>query len=435
MSNIYFSQYSAALKSYTDDVPFCESLKMHEEKDFSVYFSPFEFVNKDAKIVVVGISPGATQADIANVCARDHLSNGNTEDQVSELAKKAASFGGALRSNLVSLLDHVGISHYLGISSCASLFTTNSKLLHSTSVFRYPTLHKGVPISSAKPGLTNSFLKHMIDTYLKSECEQFGSEVLYLPLGQGVADILLYLADEGVIGRQQVLIGLPHPSGANAERIQYFLGQKEKAMLSAKTNANRIDETKRALMAQLRTLGKSPSTEPFTVAANMVRKETTAKLSTSAAKAASSSLSNFASPSDGFMQSGFEQRLRESLQAAGLKVAPIKGRKSKELAILSGDVTIAYVSRKSGLKKGELVIVVHPRFAQKLDKATADIYGVKVRMGCKSRFVSSSNYHGFNSKDWTDQILTNEHIAAAYTVDVNDGLSPLMTLLKSRLAA
>lgn len=46
-------------------------------------------------------------------------------------------------------------------------------------------------------------------------------------------------------------MGMPHPSGANAERIAYFLGRKPKAALSAKTNADTIDAMKSQLLAQL----------------------------------------------------------------------------------------------------------------------------------------------------------------------------------------
>jgi hypothetical protein len=52
-----------------------------------------------------------------------------------------------------------------------------------------------------------------------------------------------------------VLAGLPHPSGANAERISYFLGRKSKEALSSKTNATKIDEAKLVLLKQLALVG------------------------------------------------------------------------------------------------------------------------------------------------------------------------------------
>ena len=52
------------------------------------------------------------------------------------------------------------------------------------------------------------------------------------------------MAEQGVIQRNQILAGMPHPSGANAERIAFFLGEKAKKDLSAKTNPTIILEKK-----------------------------------------------------------------------------------------------------------------------------------------------------------------------------------------------
>ena len=49
----------------------------------------------------------------------------------------------------------------------------------------------------------------------------------------------------------QVLAGLPHPSGANAERIQYFLGRKDASRLSEKTNASLLDAARAALFSKV----------------------------------------------------------------------------------------------------------------------------------------------------------------------------------------
>ena len=63
-------------------------------------------------------------------------------------------------------------------------------------------------------------------------------------MGDAVADVLFFMAEQGVIQRNQILAGMPHPSGANAERITFFLGEKAKKDLSAKTNPTIILEKK-----------------------------------------------------------------------------------------------------------------------------------------------------------------------------------------------
>jgi hypothetical protein len=149
------------------------------------------------------------------------------------------------------MLDEVGVNIRLGIISCSSLFDENKHLLHSTSIFRYPTLLKGKPISTAKNGLRLDILKDMVTSCFDDECRQLNSDVLYIPLGQGVADILLSLSQNGKIKEEMILAGMPHPSGANAERISYFLGRKDREKLSTKTNPDKIDNAKAGVLAKI----------------------------------------------------------------------------------------------------------------------------------------------------------------------------------------
>lgn len=56
---------------------------------------------------------------------------------------------------------------------------------------------------------------------------------------------------EGVLREEQVLGGLPHPAGANAERIAYFLGNKPKEALSVKNKAESPDKAKAEILCDL----------------------------------------------------------------------------------------------------------------------------------------------------------------------------------------
>ena len=58
-------------------------------------------------------------------------------------------------------------------------------------------------------------------------------------------------AARGLIDGDRLLDGLPHPSGANAERIAYFLGRKPREQLSAKTNADSIDTARGELVRKI----------------------------------------------------------------------------------------------------------------------------------------------------------------------------------------
>jgi hypothetical protein len=47
---------------------------------------------------------------------------------------------------------------------------------------------------------------------------------------------------------------LPHPSGANAERIAYFLGNKDRKALSEKTDPLKLDRAKTELLSRIHRL-------------------------------------------------------------------------------------------------------------------------------------------------------------------------------------
>ena len=244
MDNKNLEKFSPALSALTEDKPFHSSLQISSSADIDVFYSPFDFINSKAKIVIVGISPGATQAANANRIFRQACLDGYSINEASQKAKSAASFSGPLRNNLVKMLDSIGLNKKLGISTCGSLFESDNHLLHCTSVFRYPTLHNGKPISSAKKAFTSDVLKSMMDTLLIDECRALDPECIFIPLGQGVNEVLSNLAEKNAIDKNKVLSGIPHPSGANAERIAYFLGNKKRANLSVKTNPDKLDASK-----------------------------------------------------------------------------------------------------------------------------------------------------------------------------------------------
>lgn len=439
MDNNQLNKHIEALSVYANGSPFCEELRIESRGNIDVYFSPFEHVNKQAKVVLVGISPGATQANIANLKASSLIKTGGSIDSISEKAKQSGAFSGALRNNLIRLLDYIGINSKLGIDSCETLFNENNHLLHSTSVFRYPTTLGGRPISSANKGLSNPLLKSMINNCLTDEFEQLPQSAFYLPMGQGVDKILLYLCEKGILSRSQILIGMPHPSGANAERIAYFLGSKTKTELSDKTNPDKIDEAKQQLLKQLSQSICKTSTTPTAVnydieesssrASSPKSTGTTKPVRERASQQEGKNHLHMVSPSDGYMLESIEQKIRKQVAALNLSAGPVKSRKTKELAILKGSETIAYVSRKTGLKKGHMVVALHPKMATKLDRKAGDLKGVSVSPGKNSRYISSSNYSGFNSKGYSSQLKSNEHQAAAFRIDASEGMSCLKALL------
>lgn len=226
-------------------------LKLSEKGDLVTYYAPFEHINKDAKVVLCGITPGAQQAEVALNTLASALNKGLPESEALKLAKDTASFAGPMRKSLVKMLDYVGLHKALGINSCDCLFSTHKNLVHYTSALRNPVFFRGQNYTGNPLMLKELTLKHQIDSYLKEELQQLNEETLYIPLGPKPAEALQYLANQGVLKDSQILSGIPHPSGANAERIKYFTGEKAREDLSSKTNADALDFARASVIEKI----------------------------------------------------------------------------------------------------------------------------------------------------------------------------------------
>ena len=102
--------------------------------------------------------------------------------------------------------------------------------------------------------LTTPLLQAQLLDYFAPEARAL-PDAVYVPLGPKVGLALDWLARRGALPAERILHGIPHPSGANAERIAYFLGRKDKAALSSRTNGAQIDADRLALRARMATLG------------------------------------------------------------------------------------------------------------------------------------------------------------------------------------
>ncbi|MCW7555086.1 hypothetical protein NX722_21165 [Endozoicomonas gorgoniicola] len=227
-----------------------ESLELYNDGQIATFYAPFEYINTKARVVICGITPGFQQADLALATARDALKNGATPEEASKLAKNTASFAGVMRSNLVAMLDDIGVNELLSLRSCSGLFGDAAGDVHYTSALRYPVFYRGKNYSGAPSMVRTPALRYQLDHFLTEECQAL-SKALWIPLGPKVAEALEYISKQGVISPDQILTGLPHPSGANAERISIFLGRKAPEAASAKTNPQVLLDAKERLLKKV----------------------------------------------------------------------------------------------------------------------------------------------------------------------------------------
>ena len=253
-----FAKFADILAAASDaellaDVTLDGRLIIDRAGDVVISYAPFEHVQKSARVVVVGITPGEQQARNALIAVKKHLARGADAAAALAAAKLFASFSGSMRSNLVAMLDHIGLNRWLGIRTSASLWTTDGALVHFTSALRCPVFVAGKNYSGQPSMLTTPILLNLLERGLREEASML-QRAAWIPLGPKALIAVDWLVQQGVLRRAQVLSGLPHPSGANAERIAYFLGRKKREALSAKTNPGNLDIARQQLIAQVAAL-------------------------------------------------------------------------------------------------------------------------------------------------------------------------------------
>ena len=172
--------------------------------------SGFDYVNRDARVVLVGICPGNAQM----VAARDGKS--------SREIKRENAFAGGMRSNLVRMLDFVGVNRLLRIATCKTLWDQDFDKVEMTSLLKDAVYYKGKMFNNvAMIGRSMKLTRLFREGFLR-DCSAYKSARLFVALGPGVHSVLLRLKAENVISG--MVIGMPHPSGANAGRCAAFLG-------------------------------------------------------------------------------------------------------------------------------------------------------------------------------------------------------------------
>ena len=196
---------------------------LHQAGRLAIYYAPFDYINPQAKVVLVGITPGFRQMEIALRASRDALLAGATDyAALCARVKYRASFAGPIRRFLLTMLDGIGIPQALGIPASAALYAERSDLLQTSAVVRHPVFINGADWTGHTPPVrSNPLLQHYLWEVMLPELRAVPTAII-VSLGKCASDALDTLADANALDPARCLIGLPHPSGANGHRHAQF---------------------------------------------------------------------------------------------------------------------------------------------------------------------------------------------------------------------
>ena len=216
---------------YTKEELLTEDFLIEKENNIEIYYAPHnEYINPKAKILIVGITPGFVQMNTAISTARKELEYSNDIEEIQYKCKVAGRFSGSLRKNIISMLDEIKLNEILNIDSCSELFGKKDYLMHTVSLIPYPVFVKKQNYTGHTPKLLkSSFLMRYIYNNFIDEIHKLENfeNILLIPLGKAVEEVLLKLSEEKSITEKQILRGFPHPSGANVNRLVQLEENKE----------------------------------------------------------------------------------------------------------------------------------------------------------------------------------------------------------------
>ncbi len=225
MKRNLFTHFADDLKRLGSDGVGDAAFSLGREGKYDLAYIPFEHVNKAAKLVIVGITPGNTQLALAYQSAQTMLNAGTKEDEILVKVKKAGAFGGpAMKPNLLKMLRHFEVNKILGIDDVESLWGDDADLLHSTSVVPHAAFKGGKPFNGsfdeimASPILRDCFL----DCFVPS-ARELQKNALFVALGPCPQAALDWCVKEGALEPKQVLGSFCHPSTAGGSTTRYFL--------------------------------------------------------------------------------------------------------------------------------------------------------------------------------------------------------------------
>lgn len=217
-----FQDYETKMRSLpavpSDSDVLNERFVLAHEGTLEAFYAPLHGVARGAEIVIVGLTPGLAQMRLALQEARGLLRDGWRPPDIFDEIRRRIAFAGAMRTNLIAMLDEIGLANHLGLATTAALFDCDSARLHSTSALRYPVL-KGRRNYSGSPKIARSdLLRQMALANLPTELKQL-PDAIVVPLGRAVEDGLSYLQ---IDRSHRILVGFPHPSGGNGHRVKQF---------------------------------------------------------------------------------------------------------------------------------------------------------------------------------------------------------------------
>jgi hypothetical protein len=192
-----------------------------------LFYTPFESVNGNAQLVLVGITPGQNQLKLSYDAVRALAAAGKSDDSILHQTKAANSFGGkSMRPNLLRMMNALRFDALLGISDVAELWGVRADLLHATSVVPHAAFRRKKMFGGsfaevlASPPMRECFEQDFVASLVR-----LSPGAVYVALGPTPLAALDWCVEQGHLGHRQILGAFAHPSSSSGSQVAVYLGE------------------------------------------------------------------------------------------------------------------------------------------------------------------------------------------------------------------
>jgi hypothetical protein len=196
-----------------------------DSQGIEILWAPFDYINRDAKLVIVGVTPGPNQALRSYQAVRLAVARGaEPQTEIAKIKVDSSFRGDVIESNLKSLLEHSGLAERAGIQDIDDLWAGEAHKVHFTSTIRYPTFIGDKLFNNQIDSLRHPVLRRYVETYLSEELAAVPLDAVIVALGQKGSRIVRHAARVSGIASGRVE-ALPHPSSSANGAVRDYLSK------------------------------------------------------------------------------------------------------------------------------------------------------------------------------------------------------------------
>jgi len=190
-----------------------------KNREYKIEKSYMNYVNPQASLIIVGLTPGNTQIEGANTnCDNDP-----------KYKKEHAFKGTTMRNNIIKILSKIDVDKIKNIEVSEDMWNSYpDNNVEFTSILKDAVYYKQKEQWKMLNKITlnqienNSNLENCFDNGFKKDVQSYKKAKIWIACGSSVASILRGMELQGTI------IEIPHPSGANNGRIKIYLDSQDK---------------------------------------------------------------------------------------------------------------------------------------------------------------------------------------------------------------